>query len=58
MCGRGRLINHLLSYVRKGGGNSDEIIDVKGLIEDSLLFLERQLQRKKIDVELKLIDNL
>ena len=46
-----KVINHLLSYVRKGTNSSDEIIDLRELIEDSLLFLERQLQRKKIHIE-------
>ena len=45
-----RVIDHLLSYVRKGGYNSQDVVSVQELFEDALLFLDRQFRNRNIQI--------
>ena len=49
-----RVLNHLLLFVHKDDSQRKEIFSAKEMIEDSLLFLSRQLQNRGIDVILNL----
>ncbi|MDB5104928.1 MAG: hypothetical protein JWP91_2617 [Fibrobacteres bacterium] len=54
-----KVLEHLLMYSRKegGGGLKHSTLTSTQLIEDSFLFLERQLRSRGIAVELELEDN-
>ena len=53
-----RVLKHLLQYSKKDMPSEASKISVKELVEDSLLFLERQLMNRGIEILSKISENL
>lgn len=48
-----RVLEHLLKYSKKDSQAAPERIDLKSLLDDSLLFVERQLRSRGIDIQVE-----
>ncbi len=46
-----RVLEHLLSYSKKDSGESKSTLSLRQLVEDSFLFIERQLLSRSIDLQ-------
>jgi PAS domain S-box-containing protein len=49
-----RVLEHLLFYSKKDSGTATSTISVKQLLDDSFLFIERQLTSRGIGIEIKI----
>lgn len=48
-----RVLEHLLLYSKKDGGSAISALSVRQILEDSFLFIERQLVSRGIDIDLQ-----
>jgi PAS domain S-box-containing protein len=53
-----RVVNHMLIYSRQDSAKNWELFSVKQLINDALLFMDRQFKNRNIQLEVKVTEDL